>query len=238
MSNVTDIINEAPEQPAAQETAVATTQAQPVAVATGQTGVVDRAMLKLPYLNITQKTGDLGDEFGPGKLIFNQSVELGGELDPQFTVLGNKVGWQENLKFGESEDLPRTWGTREEAIADGITQFEYGADGSAPEALPYCQATGILSVKADLGGFREGPDGRYYAAAVWFLAKTAFGSAGRRMVSQFATLGADADVSVFPWALATKDKNYKTNKYYVPVIKPLPHHEEEVHSFIKNFLNS
>ena len=233
MSNVTDIIDEAPEQPAA----VATQQAQPVAVATGQTGNVDSAMIKLPYINITQNTGDLGDEFGSGKLVYNQMTVLEEEADPQFTILGNKVGWQENLKFGESEDLPRSWDSREAAMGDGITQFEYGPNSEPPQVLPFCQATGIISLKDDLGGFREGPDGRYYGAAIWFLSKTAFTSAGRKIVSLYAQMGRDADTSKFPWALSLKQKSFKANKYYAPIVKPLPHHEPEVHEFIKNFLN-
>jgi len=234
MSNVTDIVD-APAQP--EPTAVATQAPQPVAVATGQTGAVDQNMIKLPYLNITQNTGDMGDEFGAGKLIYNQMTELQADMEPQFTILGNKVGYQENLKFGESENLPRTWDSREDALAAGITQFEYGPNSEPPQALPYCQATGILSVKADLGGFREGPDGRYYAAAVWFLSKTAFTSAGRKIVTQFAQMGEDADTAQFPWGLSLKQKSYKSNKFFVPIVRALPHHEEEVYTYIKNFLN-
>lgn len=238
MSNVTDIVKETPEQPDVQETAVAPQEAQPMAVATGQVGEVDARMIKLPYINISANTGELGEEFGPGKLIYNQMTVLGEETDPQFTILSNRVGWQENLKFGESSDLPRTWDSREAAMADGMTQFEYGPNSEPPHVLPYCQATGVLSTKSDEGGFREGPDGRYYAAACWFFARSAFSNAGRRIVTTFAQMGRDGDTAVFPWAVSIKDKKNKGNKYFVPSVRPLPHHEEDVYKFIKNFLNS
>jgi hypothetical protein len=77
-------------------------------------GDIDFSDIKLPRLNLVQRTGDLPDRFEFGAFVLNKECSLGKEL--RFIALNIKKQYQEKTKFGTQG---RVFNTREEVKADG-----------------------------------------------------------------------------------------------------------------------
>lgn len=91
-------------------------------------GDVDFSDIRLPRLNLVQRTGDLPDRFGFGEFVLNKEVSLGKTL--RIIALNLKKQFQEKVVFGSGEPSA-VFNTREEVKAAGGT-FGF-ADGQFSE---------------------------------------------------------------------------------------------------------
>lgn len=64
-------------------------------------GEVNLSDLRLPRLNLVQRTGDLPDKFGFGSFIINKEVSLGNAVE--FIALSLKKQYQEKRPYGDTE---------------------------------------------------------------------------------------------------------------------------------------
>lgn len=81
-------------------------------------GDIDFSDIKLPRLNLVQRTGDLPDRFDFGSFVLNKECNLGKEL--HMIALNIKKQYQEKTEYG-SGTQGRVFNTREEVKADGGT---------------------------------------------------------------------------------------------------------------------
>jgi hypothetical protein len=82
-------------QPATVSTVVASNQNNDVQ------GEINLSDLRLPRLNLVQRTGDLPDKFGFGEFILNKTCVLGRPLE--FIALSLKKQYQEKRPYGDTE---------------------------------------------------------------------------------------------------------------------------------------
>jgi len=88
----------------------------PAAHADDVQGDVDFSDIRLPRLNLVQRTGDLPDRFGFGEFVLNKEVSLGKQL--RFVALNLKKQFQEKVEYG-SGSTSAVFNTREEVKAAG-----------------------------------------------------------------------------------------------------------------------
>lgn len=123
----TAVVETTEEAPAPAEAAPApatlATTAQSTAVVTHQAaanddvqGDIDFSDIKLPRLNLVQRTGDLPERFEFGAFVLNKECNLGKEL--RFIALNIKKQYQEKTEYGSGAQ-GRVFNTREEVKADG-----------------------------------------------------------------------------------------------------------------------
>ena len=148
---------------------------------------VDRSDIILPRVNLTQKSGKLGDTFGPGTFVFEKKVvlaKLGEEL--VCSVLDIHKFFQEKVNFDGDEFGRRAGSPEEVAALGGTTNY------NRKDEMPYFvnAADIILVIKApeeapeedkDLFPF-EHEDGRY-ALAIYTVASTGFTSLAKRILT-------------------------------------------------------
>jgi len=185
-------------------------------------GEITADMIKIPYLNLVQRVGELCETFEPGTFVYNRQVQFGAEHDLEVTVLAAEFGWMEELDFGEG--MPRRWPTKDAAADDGMNRFTWGPNNERPDAQSYGDFTVALSVNGDLGGFVDGGDGRYYAVAKWLTTRAAHQSAGRVLAGALRTTLRDRCFAA-PWRLSAIKATKGTNKFYKPLVRQLPLHD-------------
>ena len=150
-------------------------------------GPVDRSDIILPRINLTQKSGKLGDNFGPGSFLFEKKVVLAKPgMEFTATVLDIHKFFQEKVDF-DGDEFGRRVGSPEEVDALGGT-----TNYNLKDTMPYFQnaADIIFVIKApeeaseedrEMFPFEHG-DGRY-ALAVYTVAGTGFTSLAKRILT-------------------------------------------------------
>lgn len=197
--------------------------------AAGEIGMDD---VKIPRINVGQKTGELGEQFGFGSIILAKEVALyvpakEGQpaADPvEFVVLRVKKEYRESTEFG-SDEMGRVFDTRAEVEAAGLwIDWRDGADGKreAPPVSPQLQVQCLVRKPAgdvDPGLFPYAdPEGDEWAMAVWTLGKSAYTAAGKALLTPFATTK-DFNYLTQRWGASTIRKSGPQGVFYVPVVR-------------------
>ncbi|RPI07189.1 MAG: hypothetical protein EHM64_00205 [Ignavibacteriae bacterium] len=81
-------------------------------------GDVDFSDIRLPRLNLVQRTGELPDKFDFGSIVLNKEAVLPQPV--RFIALNMKKQWQEKTEYGSGES-GQVFNSREEVIAAGGT---------------------------------------------------------------------------------------------------------------------
>jgi hypothetical protein len=232
--------------PAAMEgkggTAVAVRESKSAAVAVrGQyddlVGEIQGDDLILPRINLTQKVGDLGDEFGPGVIVFQKELVLwkDGEKPLNVAILHAQKRYQENTEFG-SDEMGQVVDTLDEVKAlGGWIEWRDGADGRR-EAPPWAPRLDVICVVeapagADTSLFPFQFNGKAYAAAVWTLSKSGFTSAGRMILTARATFLRDG-YRTGTWQVTAAKKQGPKGVYFVPCFRASGKTEEAFREFL------
>jgi len=193
------------------------------------------ATLRPIYLSIAHGVGGLAQEgFTPGQLVLDKEVVVyspptkgkeGG--DPAIvTILSAVEFWKEVTQFG-SPDLPRTWATKQEAIADGMTT-EYPPWGSG-DPLPTCRPALNLKLLVkepedveDRGRFLIEANGAFWAPCSMIADKGQYNEVIDPLTRASFTHKATGLYSA-TWALSTRNKMVKStgNYVWVPAIRTI-----------------
>ena len=219
----------APAAQAATGTAVAVRESKGTAVAVrGQyedlVGEIGGEDLILPRINLTQKVGDLGDQFGPGVIVFQKEQVLWKEGAPalNMVVLRGQKRYQENTEFG-SDEMGQVVDTLEEVKAlGGWIDWRDGEDGKR-EAPPWAPRLDVICVVeapegADTSLFPFTFNGKAYAVAVWTLSKSGFTSAGRTILTARATHLRDGYLTGL-WQVSAAKRQGPKGMYYLPCFR-------------------
>ena len=216
-------------KPAANGAAVAVREPKGTALAVrGQYDDLDGEIggddLILPRINLTQKVGDLGDQFGPGVIAFQKEMVLWkeGQAPLNLVILHAQKRYQENTEFG-SDEMGQVVDTLDEVKAlNGWIDWRDGEDGKR-QAPPWAPRLDVICVVeapegADTSLFPFEFNGKAYAAAVWTLSKSAFTSAGRTVLTARATFLRDGYRTGL-WQVSTAKRQGPKGIYFVPCFR-------------------
>jgi len=199
-------------------------------------GEISSEDLILPRINLTQKVGDLGDQFGPGVIVFQKELVLWKEGDEPLNavILHAQKRYQENTEFG-SDEMGQVVDTLDEVKAlGGWIHWRDGEDGRR-EAPPWSPRLDVVCVVeapkgADTSLFPFDFDGKAYAAAVWTLSKSAFTSAGRSILTARATFLRDG-YRTGKWQVTAAKRQGPKGMYFVPSFRASGKTDEALREF-------
>lgn len=186
-------------------------------------GEVDRSDIKLPRINLVQKSGKLGDEFKPGSIVLAREVLLSDGAQPvNIVLLSIKKQYQEDLPFDENGPTPKLLDTAEEVRAANGS-LKYGDDNYYKEI-----ATALVLIEAPAGLTQDQLDAYFYYEAegkafclgLWTFAGSSYNHAGKRLITAGTYGHLREGFSKGNWAFTTEKKTYSGNTYFVPVPKP------------------
>ncbi len=223
-------------------TAVAVRKPEATAVAVpGQkyddlVGEISGEDLILPRINLTQKVGDLGDEFGPGVIVFQKELVLwkDGQEPLNMVILHAQKRYQENTEFG-SDEMGQVVDTLDEVkAAGGWIEWRDGEDGKRiqPPWAPRLDTVVVMEAPkgVDTSLFPFQFNGKAYAAAVWTLGKSAFTSAGRSILTARATFLRDGYRTGL-WQVTAAKRQGPKGIYFVPCFRACGKTDEAFREF-------
>lgn len=209
-------------EPAAEPvTAVATvapTAVVPVQSANGVEGEIGRGDINLPRMSLVQSVGPLSEMFKPGQLVLNKETVLtDGETPVVVTVVRVSKSYLQNLPYEEGGPTPERVSTLAEVKARG-GGIEY-VDDEAPSWIPVADALVLLESTTDNPAFPFEHNGKFYAAAMWNLRKSAYTRAAKAIftASEFALR--NQPLALGKWSLTTSRVKLGQNFVYVPVLR-------------------
>lgn len=185
-------------------------------------GEITPSDLRLPRINLGQKTGDIGDQFSYGGIVLAKEVQLAevGVHIPDVTVLKVRKLYQEKLPFEANRaEPPRTFETAKEVIESNMS-LNYGDEG-------YCERIAhlLLLIPAPEGVdedeldqfFYHSFEGRRYCPALFTAAGTQFTEIGKSVLT--AANRPDCteptgSIRVAKWDLYTVEKKGRGNRWW------------------------
>jgi hypothetical protein len=193
--------------------------------------------LILPRMNLTQKVGDLGDQFGAGVIVFQKEQILwkDGQAPLNVVILHAQKRYQENTEFG-SDEMGQVVDTLDEVKALGGWIDWRDGDGGKREAPPWAPRLDVVCVVeapegADTSLFPFQFNGKAYAAAVWTLSKSGFTSAGRTILTARATFLRDG-YRTGAWQVTAAKRQGPKGVYFVPCYRASGKTDEAFQKFV------
>jgi hypothetical protein len=207
-------------------TDLATTAEPP---ATGLTGEWSGADIQIPRLSLVQKSGTLADEFPKGAFVYNREVVIGdGDSPFKLTVLTARKYYQEDIPFGESENLPRIFDRLEDARAAGFT-LEWDSD--LPRVKEAADLVVLIPIHAEHASFKFG--GQSYARALWTLVSSAYNSAAKPIVTAAVCGHLREGLHKGGWDVTSTLRTNQRNSWYVPTLRARGLHEAGFVKFLE-----
>ena len=192
--------------------------AQSVPAASGIEGEVNNRDIQLPRINVVQKTSDLVNSgFTPGSLVYNKEIALGSKV--RCVVTHIKKQYQQDLEYG-SEVMPMVCDTIAEVREAGGTT-EWGGENHFSE-IAHMQL--LIEAPEDLHEdqldlFPYEADGKHWAPALFTVAKTAYKTAAKPVITAgYGPLRATG-LPTGLWNLETDLKKNPRGSWHVPVMK-------------------
>ena len=195
--------------------------------------------LILPRINLTQKVGDLGDQFGPGVIVFQKELVIWkeGQLPLNLVILHAQKRYQESTEFG-SDEMGQVVDTMEEVKNQGGWIEWWDGDDGKRQSPPWAPRLDVVCAVeapegADTSLFPFQFNGKSYAAAVWTLSKSAFTSAGRAVLTARATFLREGYRTGL-WQVTTAKRQGPKGIYFVPAFRA----SEKTPEAFRDFLDS
>jgi hypothetical protein len=222
------------------EVSLAITEPKPLAApvrisASGITGEITHEDLKVPRVNLVQKSGQLCDNFSPGSFLYEKQIVLA-KPGAAFTatILKFRKYYQEKIEFGTSSEMPIKVDTAEEVRALGGSLL-FGHPRYFQDAADI-----MLAVRAP-EGLDEGAkelfaynDGEYdYGLAIYTITASSYTSLGKRILTD-ATLLLRTGLHLGQYEISSELKKNGTNSWYVPVGKFAGKHSAEKAEFFQS----
>ena len=226
--------------PATELTTIGKSLTTRIAAPIGIDADLDTSDVRLPRLNLIQKSSELAEVEGwnPGDIAFVKEVKLipfgqSGKV----TFIHLKRQFQEYIPWG-SDVRPRVFNTREEVeAAGGSTEFK-----AVNEYRPIAHFTMLIekptTTKSDAvldSYFPLEFNGKFYSLAAWTVASSAYKRTADQLISAAKMFMRDG-IHRYPWELSVEKDKSGTNTFFVPSIKRAGVHSPEMVEFIENLL--
>lgn len=211
--------------------------AAPSRASAGISGEITQEDLKVPRVNLVQKSGQLCDNFAPGTFLFEKKIVLAKHGESfTATALRFRKYYQEKVEFGTSNDMPAKANTAEEVRALGGSLI-YGHDRYFQEVADI-----MLAVKApadleedhEYFGYSDGVDN--YGLAIYTIAASAYTSLGKRLLTDATFLLKDG-LWTGQYEIVSELRKNASNSWYVPVGKFAGKHSPEKSEFFQSLAN-
>ena len=190
----------------------------PVRSANGIEGEVGRGDINLPRLSLVQGVGPLSELFKPGQLVLNKETVLtDGEKPVVVTVVRLSKSYLQNLPYEEGGGMPERVNTLAEVKARGGT-IEY-ADNEPPSWIPVADTLVLLESATDDPAFPFEHNGKFYAAALWTLRKSAYTRAAKSIMTASEFALRNQPLALGKWSLTTSRVKLGQNFVYVPILR-------------------
>jgi hypothetical protein len=201
-------------------------------------GEIEASDLDLPKLSLVHPTSDdlLEMGYAPGQYILANEVILwqppeidGNEYPPvELTVLRHAKQFVENLRFGESEEFPRIFTTKDEVLSNGGTlSFEKGEGNFVP------QSVAIVLIK-DPGTGHSAFSYEYgdaaYGLGLWRISGMAYKYAAKKIFTE-ERVRLRAGLHTGSFLLSSRKEKGRTNSYWVPVLRNGAQHDADFVDF-------
>lgn len=206
-------------------------------------GEISSKDIRLPRLNIVQKSGKLGDDFNAGSIVFDKELLLSkGDDAVNLTVLKIQKRYQEKLPFDPEGPQPKTFDTAEEVRREGgTTDFDVAESEGVPyyrslaNILILIEAPTTLTPDEKENYFPYEFEGKSYTVAMWTATGSAYTGAAKPIFSAKA-LRLKNGLHLGGWTLKTEKKSDARNTWFAPVLKPGNKHNEAFVEFVKGIL--
>lgn len=202
------------------------TSTPPVSGLTGEWSAGD---IQIPRLSLVQKSGTLADEFPKGSFVFNKELVIGDGNTPfEMTVLSARKYYQEDLPFGESDELPRIFEHLEEARREGFTT-EWNTN--LPRVKEAADLIVLIPVPQDYASFEHA--GKGYCRALWTLVSSAYNSAAKPIVTAGFCGHLREGIHLGGWDVTSTLRQNQRNSWYVPTVRARGLHEGPFVQFLE-----
>ena len=193
---------------------------------TGEWGTKD---IQVPRLSLVQKSGTLADDFPKGSFVLNKELVIGDGNHPfVLTVLSARKYYQEDLPFGESDELPRIFDRLEDARAAGFTT---DWDSNQPRVKEAADLIILIPVPEDRASFHY--QGQGYSRALWTLVSSAYNSAAKPIVTAAVCGHLREGIHRGGWDVTSTLRTNQRNSWYVPTVRARGAHTPEFIGFIE-----
>lgn len=226
--------------PSIEQSSVGTSLATRISSPIGIIADLDTSDVRLPRLNLIQKSSELAEVEGwnPGDIAFVKEVKLipfGQSAKVTFITLHRQ--FQEYIPWG-SDAKPRVFDTREEVeAAGGSTVYK-----SVNEYRPIAHLTMLIEKPANAGDdsvidsyFPLEFDGKFYSLAMWTISSSAYNRVAVELV-RAAKMFMRNGIHRYPWELSVSKEKSGTNTFFTPFIKRAGAHSPEMVEFIEQLL--
>lgn len=207
---------EAPESEAIVETTTSALVAK-MAMPSAFEGEFTAADIKLPYLTICQKSGNLMDSHPEwlGKWVYDKAASLGDTISVVFFKV--KKFYLENLPFG-SDTIPRRFDTAAEAAEANCN------------VVDVAELDCLIEVADDFDGGKKIGD-KSYIIARYTVRSTAYGATVRVLVKDSA-MRLNNNLPSGQYKLKTEKKTNGSNSWYAPVLMADGKSPEDLQEYI------
>lgn len=184
-------------------------------------GEFTAADMKIPYLTLCQKSGNLMDEHPEwlGKWVYDKAASLGDKISVIFFRV--KKFYVEALPYG-SDTMPRRFETLAEAREAGA------------EVQDVAELDLLVEVPADFDGGKKIGD-KTYALARYTARSSAYGATVRILVKD-TSLRLNGNLASGKYSMKAEKKTNGSNSWYAPVLSADGFAPEEVQEYIVNTL--
>ena len=204
-------------------------------------GEVDAGDIRLPRINLVQKSGELGDLFSPGSFVFNREIQLSDGKEPmELVALRIRKQYQEALEYDPDGPSPKVFNTSAE-VREAGGHFNYDAKD---EGGYYKEIAHILClIEAPKNASEEQRDffiyehdGRNYALAMWTVTGGAYTAVAKTLFTAAAG-HLRAGLHLGKWTIVSTKKSNGSCSWYVPAIRAAGKTTPEFQEFAASLLN-
>lgn len=221
------------------EVSLATYEPKPLAMSRGENygieGEITSDDLKVPRVNLVQKSGQLCDTFSPGSFLFDKQIVLAKNGSSFIaTPLRFRKYYQEKIEFGTSNEMPARANTAEEVRALGGSLM-YGHPRYFQDVADIMMAVqapeGLDEEALPLFSYSNGQG--LYGLAIYTVAASAYTSLGKRLLTD-AQILLKTGLYRGQYEITSELRKNASNSWYVPVGKFAGKHSEENAEFFRN----
>lgn len=191
--------------------------------------------IRLPRINVVQKTGGLSEEFPVGSLVYNKTfvIAAAGKAGCEVTAVWIKKLYQQKLPFG-TQEAPLVFDTSAE-VREAGGSLKYGDDNFFEEMahinfVVKCPEIVTEDEHRDMFSFALG-DARY-GLATMTVNGSSFTSLGVALLSAKVNQLRSSGLHTGRWELTTRQRSNQFGSWYVPVPLYRGKHDEETAAFI------
>lgn len=204
----------------------------------GVEGEVDAGDIRLPRINLVQKTGKLGEAFAAGSFVFNKDILLSNGSEPfDLVALRIRKQYQEDLPYDPDGPQPKVFNTSEEVRqAGGHFNFDE-KKGYYKEVAHILNIVGcppkVTDEQRDYFMFEHA--GVLYALAMWTVTGSGYTSVAKTLFTAAAG-HLRGGLQGGQWLVTAEKRSNARNSWYTPVLRAAGKTTPEFQEFAASLL--